>query len=138
MGIKGKFIKIKGNKNKVDKSALKKKLANIGDELAIKQVKEMHLPEFKEDKVKRYRMVFKGKVQKVGFRAQLGKLAERLDLTGFCQNKANGDVLAEIQGPENKILYVIRCMHLLDRIHIHDKKAKHIPVKKNEKGFRKK
>ena len=126
---------LKGKKKETFKEKLKKRLKKLGDELAIKHVKEMKLPEFEEDKVKRYRMVFKGKVQKVGFRAQLLVLAERLGLTGFCHNKSNGDVIAEIQGPENKILYAIRYMGVLERIHVKDKKAKHIPIKKNEKGF---
>lgn len=127
----------KRKKKETFKDKLKGRLKKIGDELAIRHVKKMKLPDFEEDKVKRYRMVFKGKVQKVGFRAQLEKLAERLDLTGFCLNSANGDVLAEIQGPENKILYVVRCMSLLERVHVKDKKAKHIPIKRNEKGFKK-
>ena len=127
----------KKKKKETFKEKLKGKLKKLGDELAIRQVKSMKLPDFEEDKVKRYRMVFKGKVQKVGFRAQLVLLAERLGLTGFCHNKANGDVIAEIQGPENKILFIIRSMGLLDRIQVKDKKAKHIPIKKNEKGFRK-
>lgn len=128
---------IKGKKKETFKDKLKKQLKKLGDELAIRHVKKASLPAFEDDKVKRYRMVFKGKVQKVGFRAQLALLAERLGLTGFCHNKSNGDVIAEIQGPENKILYAIRYMGVLDRIHVRDKKAKHIPVKKNEKSFRK-
>lgn len=132
------ILKIFKKKKKVTfKEKVKAGLKKLGDELAIRHVKEMHLPDFEEDKIKRYRMVFKGKVQKVGFRAQLALLAGRLGLTGFCHNKANGDVVAEIQGPENRILFVIRCMSLLDRIHVKDKKAKHIPVKKNERGFNK-
>ena len=127
----------KKKKKETFKEKLKGRLKKLGDELAIRQVKSMKLPDFEEDKVKRYRMVFKGKVQKVGFRAQLALLAERLGLTGFCHNKANGDVIAEIQGPENKILFIIRSMGLLERIQVKDKKAKHIPIKKNEKGFRK-
>jgi len=134
MNIRNIFQK---NKKKTFKEKLKGSLKKLGDDLAIRYVKDMKLPDFEEDKVKRYRMVFKGKVQKVGFRAQLALLAGRLGLTGFCRNKANGDVIAEIQGPENKILFVIRCMGLLERIHVIDKKAKHIRVKKNENGFSK-
>ena len=128
---------IKGKKKLTFKDKLKARLKKMGDDLAIRHVKKMKLPDFEDDKVKRYRMVFKGKVQKVGFRAQLALLANRLGLTGFCHNKANGDVVAEIQGPENKILFVVRLMGLLERVHVKDKKAKHIAIKKNEKGFKK-
>ena len=128
---------MKGKKKDSTKDKVKSLLKKWGDELAIRHVKDMELPEFEEDRVKRYRMVFKGKVQKVGFRAKLKKLAERLGLTGFCLNVANGDVVAEIQGPENKILYTIRHMGVLEHIHVKNKKVKHIPILKNEKGFRK-
>ena len=132
MNIRNIFRK---KKKETFKEKIKSRLKKLGDDLAIRHVKEMKLPDFEEDKVKRYRMIFKGKVQRVGFRAQLALLADRLGLTGFCHNKPNGDVIAEIQGPENKILYAIRCMGVLDRIHVKDKKAKHIPILKNEKGF---
>ena len=107
------------------------------DRYIIYQVEHARIPEFEEDAVKRYRVLFKGHVQKVGFRLQVQKLAQRLELTGYCENLENGDVVAEIQGQENRILYLLRFMSRLKRIHIKDKKAKHIPLKKDETGFEK-
>ena len=103
----------------------------------IHQVEHAKIPEFTQDDIKRYRVLFKGRVQKVGFRLQVQKLAERLEITGFCENLENGDVLAELQGEENRILYLLSFMCHLKRIRVKDKKAKHIPVKKEETGFEK-
>ena len=107
------------------------------DNYIIHQVEHAKLPEFEEDVVKRYRVLFKGHVQKVGFRLQAQKLAERLELTGYCENLENGNVIAEIQGQENRILYLLSFMCQLKRIRIKEKKAKHIPLKKEETGFEK-
>ena len=107
------------------------------DNYIIHQVQHTKIPDFAEDQVKRYRVLFKGHVQKVGFRLQTQKLAERLELTGYCENLENGDVVAELQGQENRILFLIRFMSHLKRIRIKDKKAKHIPLKMDEIGFEK-
>ena len=68
----------------------------------IRQVDGIDLPDFSGGEVKRYRICFRGRVQRVGFRLEVCQLAGRLGMTGWCKNLENGDVLAEIQGdPEN-------------------------------------
>lgn len=88
--------------------SLKEKFVTIRDNYVIGQVKRIRLPEFEQDSIHRYRVVFSGRVQKVGFRLEVCELAKRLDLTGFCKNLENGDVLAELQGNGNKIQLIRR------------------------------
>lgn len=73
---------------------------------------------FKDDEIRRYDIVFKGVVQGVGFRYEVWTIAQKLRLTGYVENLANGTVHAEIQGPKNKILYLIESMKQVPRIHI--------------------
>ena len=82
-------------------------------------------------------MTFSGRVQKVGFRLEVMELAKRLELTGFCQNLKNKDVLAEFQGPENKIQFLITFMESLKRIKIKNKTVEKIMLVEKETGFRK-
>ncbi len=49
----------------------------------------------------RYRMVFRGRVQGVGFRYTMKLEAQNLSLTGWVHNHYDGSVVAEVQG-ENK------------------------------------
>lgn len=107
------------------------------DNYIIYQVQHARIPDFPEDNIKRYKVLFKGRVQKVGLRLQVQKLAERLEITGYCENLENGDVVAELQGQENRIRFLLSYMVHLKRIKMTDKKAKHIPVKTGETGFEK-
>ena len=74
--------------------------------------------EFPADEQRRYKIIFSGVVQGVGFRYEVWTLAKQLGLAGYAKNLANGNVLAEIQGPKNRILYVIDYMQKIPRIHI--------------------
>ena len=47
----------------------------------------------------RYRVVFSGRVQGVGFRATARSLATERSLTGWVLNHPDGTVLMEVQGP---------------------------------------
>ena len=76
------------------------------------------LPEFPEDEFGRYRIIFSGIVQGVGFRVELWQIAKKLGLTGFAENLPNGDVRAELQGPKNKMMYAMDYMKSIPRIHI--------------------
>lgn len=50
--------------------------------------------------MKRFLMLFTGRVQGVGFRYQCQSLAMQYQLTGYAQNLENGNVQVEIQGAE--------------------------------------
>ncbi len=49
------------------------------------------------------RIVFKGKVQGVGFRFTTQRLAEKYNLCGFVRNMFSGDVEVEIEGGQSVI-----------------------------------
>lgn len=53
--------------------------------------------------MKRYNMIFKGRVQGVGFRYKSYLLANELGLTGDVSNLYDGDVELNIQGDREKI-----------------------------------
>lgn len=112
-----------------------KAFKRIRDQLVINQVQHAKLPDFEPDRVCRYRITFSGRVQKVGFRLEVAELAKRLNLTGYCENLPNGDVLAELQGTENKIHFLITFMESLIRIKITNKVVEEFPVLADETGF---
>lgn len=85
--------------------------------------------QFSEDEVRRYRIIFSGIVQGVGFRYETWAIAQKLQLAGFVENLANGDVRAEIQGPKNRILYLIECLKSVPRIQIDEIEIDEIDLK---------
>jgi len=115
---------------------LKNKFKEIRDNYVINQVKKLEIPDFDEDSFRRYRIVFSGRVQKIGFRLEVCELAKRLGLTGFCENLEDGRVLAELQGTANKIMYLISFMESLRRIKIKSKEMVELEVDADEKEFR--
>ena len=48
--------------------------------------------------MKRYYIIYRGRVQGVGFRWKLTMIASKYNLTGFVKNLDNGDVITEVQG----------------------------------------
>lgn len=117
--------------------SLKEKFVKFRDDYVIRQVEKLQLPVFPSDDVRRYRVIFSGRVQKVGFRLEVCELTKRLNLTGFCQNLENGDVLAELQGQDNKIQYLISFMESLKRIKIENKVIEELEVDGKETEFSK-
>lgn len=51
----------------------------------------------------RYRIIFSGLVQGVGFRYFVSRTARHHDLTGFVQNLDDGRVQAEVQGRDEQV-----------------------------------
>ena len=111
------------------------KLKFIRDNYVINQVKKVKLPEFEPGNIRRYKITFSGRVQNVGFRLEVCELAKRLGLTGFCKNLENGDVLAEMQGEDEKIQYLLIFMESLKRIKIKNKTVEEVEVRTSETGF---
>ncbi len=97
-------------------------------------VEKLDFPEFPPDEERRYKIIFSGTVQGVGFRYEVWLIAEKLRITGFAKNLPNGDVLVEVQGPKNKILHLVHCMESIRRIHIENKVIDELPIKE-EKEF---
>ena len=97
---------------------IKEKFKIIRDNYIINQVERVVLPDFEHSKTIRKNLVFKGRVQKVGFRLEVSLLANKLGLTGWVKNTPKGEVEVEIQGEEDKIDFLIQFMKSLKRIKI--------------------
>ena len=117
--------------------SLKRKFKQIRDNYVIGQVARLSLPDFPDEPPCRLRVHFSGRVQKVGFRLEVYELARRLGLTGFCRNLENGDVLAEFQGPTERIDFLISFMESLKRIKIREKSVEELELISGESGFTK-
>ena len=89
---------------------------------------------FPTDEVRRYQIKFSGLVQGVGFRYETWCLAQKLELTGFVENLADGRVYAEIQGSKNRIMYLIECLKSIPRIQIENLEIEEIELK-NETDY---
>lgn len=116
---------------------LKERFIKMRDDYVINQVQQAEIPLFRVSEKVRYQVVFSGRVQHVGFRLEVSELAKRLGLTGYCANLENGDVLAEFQGMENKINFLITFMESLKRIKITRKEMKKMELVPDEKEFEK-
>lgn len=114
---------------------LRQWLKALRDQYVNDQVQNAALPDFPPDRLCRYRITFSGRVQNVGFRMEAAQLADRLGLTGFCENLPDGDVLGEFQGSENKIRFLVSFMESLKRIVIEQKVLEEIPVLPSDRGF---
>ncbi|MBR6801348.1 MAG: acylphosphatase [Eubacteriaceae bacterium] len=97
---------------------LKVFIKKLKDDYVRNQVRRLKMGEFEDSPIKRYSVMFSGRVQRIGFRLEVYELANNLSLTGFCENLKNGDVYCELQGNENKIKYLLDFMCSLVRIKI--------------------
>ena len=114
---------------------IKERFKKFRDRLVIDQVAKAKLPVFDADEVVRVRIVFSGRVQKVGFRLEVSELAKRLGITGCCENLDNGDVCAELQGQKNRIEFLVEFMHSLKRMKITRMDWEVLPVVDGETAF---
>ena len=86
--------------------------------------------------MKRYYVIFKGRVQKVGFRYTLYREAIRLNITGWVKNRLDGTVEAQLQGKKSDILFLINNLQKKSYfIVIEDYFMKEIPVNEQETSF---
>lgn len=115
--------------------SLKSKFLEARDHYVIDQVKKAPIPQFKSFEIRRYRLVFSGRVQHVGFRLEISEMAKRLGLTGFCENLDNGSVLVEVQGQFDKIKFLVAFMKSLKRIVVRKVEKKRLPLDFTEVGF---
>ena len=93
---------------------------------------QIDISKFDEDEIRRYSIIFSGIVQGVGFRYEVWTMAQKLKLTGYVENLANGKVNAEIQGPKNLILHLIDCMKQIPRISIENVEIEELILKEEE------
>lgn len=87
--------------------------------------------------MKRYLIIFEGRVQGVGFRYQCQTLAIQSNLTGYAQNLYNDNVQVEVQGDVNQLdnflFTMLKGNHF---IRVDNYSLKEIEIKLGEKNFR--
>ena len=86
--------------------------------------------------MKRYLVIFEGRVQHVGFRAFAQHYALKYNCTGTIRNMANGMVEMKIQGEEEKIRFVLSQIKEGDRfIRVDEMHKKEIALQPDEVRF---
>ena len=101
----------------------------------MKNTSESIIPtRFPDDEIRRYRIIFWGLVQGVGFRYETWSIAQKLELAGFVKNLPDSSVYAEIQGPKNRIMCLIECLKSVPRIQIEKMEVDELEVQ-DEIGF---
>ena len=83
----------------------------------------------------RYRMVFRGRVQGVGFRYTMKLEAQHLAITGWVHNHYDGSVVAEVQGENRAIRMLIYRMQESRYILINDIEVTPMAADTRENGF---
>lgn len=86
--------------------------------------------------IKRYKAALTGRVQGVGLRVFTKENAEKLNLTGWVKNMADGTVNLEVQGDDaqiTKLVDVIKKGNFI--IKVDTFKSEEIPVVENEAAF---
>ena len=83
----------------------------------------------------RKRLVFRGRVQGVGFRWRARIAAESAGATGWVRNNFDGSVTMELQGSEAQIDRVVQSLDHARYIRIESLEARSIPVETDERSF---
>jgi acylphosphatase len=107
----------------------------LRDSYVINQVKNINLPYFNPSPTARKRIIFSGRVQKVGFRLEIKELANRLNLTGWVKNRNDKNVETEIQGETEKIIFLIKYMKSLKRASVQDVTINEMTIINDDKDF---
>ncbi|WP_308652756.1 acylphosphatase [uncultured Anaerococcus sp.] len=85
--------------------------------------------------MKRYHIIFKGRVQGVGFRFQVKMLADRLGLTGTVRNMYDGSVEVYIQGNENQLMSFFKGLENINFAIIDSKNINEVSVIDGDSDF---
>ena len=83
----------------------------------------------------RWRFVFSGEVQGVGFRYRAKMFAEELGITGWVENQWDGTVVMEAQGTWEQLYRLIRELQEARFIEISRIEKKTVPVEEHEYYF---
>jgi len=87
--------------------------------------------------MKRFFILFSGRVQGVGFRYTVTHIAYRYNLTGYVRNLDNGNVEVQIQGNDDDIdAFLNDLLREKTYIRIDDYILKKIPVVEAESSFK--
>ncbi len=88
-----------------------------------------------ESRIRRH-IVFRGRVQGVGFRYRARQAAGLYGCTGWVRNEWDGSVRMEIQGRETDIDRVILALEQGRYVHIENMESRSLPLDPEEKSFR--
>lgn len=110
---------------------MKKSWKNFLDKYMKNTAEQIDTTQFQSDEMRRYDIIFSGIVQGVGFRYEVWTLAQKLQLTGYVENLPDETVHAEIQGPKNKIMYLIECLKQVPRIQIENVEIEELALKED-------
>ena len=83
----------------------------------------------------RWRVLFSGKVQHVGFRYTAYYLARKLYLSGWVENLPDGRVRLEAQGPAPQLRKLLIQLKSQPHIHIAQAVIEELPPQAAERGF---
>ena len=87
--------------------------------------------------MKRYLIIFQGRVQGVGFRYFTYAIARELGVTGSVKNLLNGDVEVQVQGDDPQITHFLKSILKGNGfIRVIDYAMKEITLKDPEKDFK--
>lgn len=86
--------------------------------------------------MERLKIIFKGRVQGVGFRFQSFRIANDLNLTGSVENLSDGSVLAYVQGQKDNIDVFIEAMKNQKFIRIDSIDTSKLDLIADEKSFK--
>ena len=100
-----------------------------------KKAQDATPPALPEGTVRR-RYSIEGQVQGVGFRYRARYAAQALELTGWVKNAENGEVIAEVQGFESRIRFLLKFMNSLKRIKIRKMENKPHSIREDETTFK--
>ncbi|TCJ04914.1 acylphosphatase [Cytobacillus praedii] len=107
-------------------------MKKIREEYVIWHANRIKFPVFGSGTIIRKKVIFSGKVQKVGFRLEIHCIAQRMKVTGWVKNVEDGSVEAEIQGEESKINFLVHCMQSLKRASVKKVTMIDAPIKDDE------
>ena len=78
---------------------------------------------------RRYKLEITGRVQGVGFRAFVLRVAESMKISGFVKNQYDGSVLVEAEGEAEKLkLFIDRCKEGLGWAHVSKVQVNELPI----------
>ena len=84
----------------------------------------------------RRHIIFKGRVQGVGFRYRASYAARSLNITGWVRNEDDGTVEMEAQGSEEQINRMLSMLNKDSYIRIENMDITNLPVEEKERGFK--
>jgi acylphosphatase len=110
-------------------------LKKLRDNYVISHANRIKFPKFNSNSKIRKKVIFSGRVQKVGFRLEIFCIAERMKLTGWVKNLEDGSVEAELQGGESQVLFLVNCMQALKRASVKKLTIIDMPICESEENF---